>query len=214
MQKHSELRRRTGVIIPMLVLLALGLLFFGVYILASHKAGAWLTTQNALIFLGAYAAFSLLACLFFLLREHKERSEENLYETLNTKMHNMFKYAVGLPYAITDEQGRVRVLNSALQSILGAEDPFWHGMLSEFCGGTSLQEIIRAGIGGEDRRTDLGRLTMHTIAIQAESTAAPAETLPASSIDGTVVTLPDEGRYVARAYALTLNDTPSRGPRG
>ncbi|MBQ2757757.1 MAG: DHH family phosphoesterase [Clostridia bacterium] len=209
MQKHSEFRRRTGVTIPMLVLLALGLLFFGVYIIASRKAGTWLTTHTALIFLGAYVAFSLLACLFFLLREHKERSEENLFETLNTKMHNMFKYAVGLPYAITDEQGRVRVLNSALQSILGAEDPFWHGMLPDFCGGTSLQEIIRTGIGGEDRRTDLGRLTMHTIAMQAENTAIPTQTLPASSIDGTVVPLPDGGRYVARAYAVTLNDSIS-----
>ena len=209
MQKHSESRRRTGVAIPMLVLLALGLLFFGVYIGASRKAGTWLTTRAALLFLGAYALFSLLAFLFFLLREHKERSEETLFETLNTKMHNMFKYAVGLPYAITDEQGRVRVLNSALQNILEAEDPFWHGMLSDFCGGTSLQEIIRAGIGGEDRRTDLGRLTMHTIAMQAESVAAPAETLPQSRIDGTVVTLPDGGRYVARAYAITLNDSIS-----
>ena len=207
MQKHSEFRRRTGVAVPMLVLLALGLLFFGTYILASRKAGTWLTTRAALIFLGVYAAFSLLACLFFLLRERKERSEENLLETLNAKMHSMFKYAVGLPYAITDEHGRVRVLNSAMQNILGAEDPFWHGMLEDFCSGTSLQEIVRAGIGGEDRRTDLGRLTMHTIAMQAEDAEPPSETLPESSIDGAVVTLPDEGRYVARAYTINLNDS-------
>ena len=206
MQKQSENRRRHGAAIPMIVLLALGLLFFGVYIAATQFSATVLTVRAALIFLGAYAAFGLLACLFFLLKEHKQRGEEIMFETLNTKMHNMFKYAVGLPYAIVDEQGRVRALNSALQKILGAEDPFYRGYISDFCGGVGLQEIVRAGVNGEDSRTKLGKFTMETIAARSDDSKAPTETLPASKIDSTVVRLPDDGRYIARAYAIALGD--------
>ena len=206
MQKQSENRQRTGSAIPMIVLLLLGLLFFGVFALASRLApeGA-LTTRVTLIFLGAYLLFSLIAGLFFLLKEHKQRREEIIFETLNTKMHNMFKYAVGLPYAIVDEQGRVRVVNSALQIILDAEDPFYRGSIDDFCGGISLQQIIQAGQQGAESRTPLGKLTMTTVEADDDATL-PAGTLPESSIDGTVVRLPDNGRYVARAYETRLND--------
>ncbi len=206
MLKQSENRQRISSTVPMVVLLLLGLLFFGVFALASHLApmGA-LTTRITLIFLGAYLLFSLSAVLFFLLKERKRRREEIIFETLNTKMHNMFKYAVGLPYAIVDEVGRVRVVNSALQIILNAEDPFYRGSIADFCGGINLQQIIQAGQQGSESRTPLGKLTMDTKA-SSDDTAPPADTLPESSIDGTVVRLPDNGRYVARAYETRLND--------
>ena len=206
MQKQSENRQRTGSAIPMIVLLLLGLLFFGVFALATRLApeGA-MTAQVTLVFLSSYLFFSLAAGLFFLLKERKQRREEVIFETLNTKMHNMFKYAVGLPYAIVDEQGRVRVVNSALQIILEAEDPFYRGGIADFCGGVTLSEIIKAGQEGADSRTPLGKLTMDTTASSDDNTP-PAGTLPESSIDGTVVRLPDGGRYVARAYETRLND--------
>lgn len=207
MLKQADTHRRTGIAIPMIVLLALGLLFFGVYIAASQLSPALLGVRAALIFLGAYVAFGLLACLFFLLKEHKQRGEEILSETLNTKMHNMFKYAVGLPYAVVDEQGRVRALNSALQKILGENDPFYRGSVSDFCGGVALQEIVRAGINGEDSRTELGKFTMESIAARSEDGSPPSGTLPDFVPDGTVVRLPDGGRYVARAYALALHSS-------
>ena len=207
MQKHSENRQRTGPAIPMTVLLLLGALFFGVFVLATKLfPERVLTWQGTLIFLGAYLFFALLACLFFFLKDRKQRKEEDTYETLNTKMHNMFKYAVGLPYSITDEQGRVRVVNSALQMILEAEDPFYRGTLSDFCGGVTLQDIIREGQRGSNARTPLGRLTVNTIAISDEDTNPPADTLPESSIDGAVVRLPNNGRYVARAYETRLDE--------
>ena len=206
MLKQSENRQRTGSAIPMIVLLLLGLLFFGVFALSAHLApeGA-ITPYITLIFLGAYLLFSLLAFLFFLLKERKQRREEIIFETLNTKMHNMFKYSVGLPYAIADEQGRVRVVNKALQMVLGTEDPFFRGGIVDFCGGVSLQDIIRAGQRGSDARTPLGRLTMTTV-VSDDDNVPPAGTLPASSIDGAVVRLPDGGRYIARAYETRLND--------
>ena len=206
MLKQSENRQRTGSAIPMIVLLLLGLLFFGVFALATHLApdGA-LSTHITLIFLGAYLFFSLTAGLFFLLKERKQHREEIIFETLNTKMHNMFKYAVGLPYAIVDEMGRVRVVNSALQIILNAEDPFYRGSIDDFCGGISLGQIIQAGQQGAESRTPLGKLTMTTVEADDDATL-PAGTLPETGIDGTVVRLPDNGRYVARAYETRLND--------
>ena len=90
MLKQADTHRRTGIAIPMIVHLALGLLFFGVYVAASQFSAALLSARATLTFLGAYVAFGLLACLFFLLKERKQRGEEIMFETLNTKMHNMF----------------------------------------------------------------------------------------------------------------------------
>lgn len=207
MLKQADTHRRTGIAIPMIVHLALGLLFFGVYVAASQFSATLLSAHAALAFLGAYVAFGLLACLFFLLKERKQRNEEIMFETLNTKMHNMFKYAVGLPYAVVDEQGRVRALNSALQKILGEDDPFYRGSVSDVCGGVPLQEIVRAGINGESSRTELGKFTMESIAARSDDSAPPTGTLPDCVLDGTVVRLPDGGRYVARAYPLALHNT-------
>lgn len=210
MQKQSESHLRVGAAIPMTVLLVLGLLFFGAYIAVMQLAPTdTLPAYTPLIFLGGYVLFSLLACLVFLLKEYKQRGEYELTETLNTKMHNMFKYSVGLPYAIVDEQGRVRAMNSALQKILGAADPFYRGSVPDFCGGVTLEEILRAGVKGADARTELGKLLDRVNRTAEESTAPPAQTEVASMPDGAIVHLEDGGRYVARAYYIALNKKPN-----
>ncbi|MBE6594895.1 MAG: hypothetical protein E7644_03755 [Ruminococcaceae bacterium] len=205
MHKPSESHYRSRNTVPMIVLLLLGLLFFGTYLVAEHYAGEALPGYAAPVFLAIYVGISALAFLFFWLKERKQQSEQKLMETLNTKMHNMFKYSVGLPYAVVDEQGRVRALNSALQRILGVEDPFFRGTVSDFCDGVPLQEIIRAGINGEDVRTELGRLTMEAIYSASEDTPKPAELSVRNMEDGVIVRFPDGDRYVARAYAINLS---------
>ena len=206
MHKHSESQYRFNSAVPMSVLLLLGLLFFGTYLMAEHfSPEGGLPPYTPLYFLGGYLLFSALTCLFFALKEYKRHSEQILSETLNVKMHNMFKYSVGLPYAVVDEQGRVRVLNSALQRLLGVSDPFFRGSVSDFCNGVSLQEIIRAGINGEDVRTELGRLTMEAIMSSADDSPKPPEPSVKNMEDGTIVSLPNGCRYVARAYAVNLS---------
>ncbi|MBP3396430.1 MAG: DHH family phosphoesterase [Clostridia bacterium] len=204
MHKPSESHYHSNSTLPMIVLLLLGLLFFGTYIVAEHVAPDALPGYTAPVFLAIYVGLSALAFLFFWLKERKQQGEQKLMETLNTKMHNMFKYSVGLPYAVADEQGRIRALNSALQQILGVEDPFFRGTISDFCGGVGLQEIIRAGISGEDVRTELGRLTMEAIFSASEDTPKPAELSVRNMEDGVIVRFPSGDRYVARAYAINL----------
>ena len=209
MHKPSDSRYRSTTTLPMTVLLLLGVVFFGTYLVAERFAKDSLPPHAPALFIAVYVCFSAVAYLFFWLKERKTHGEQILTEALNTKMHNMFKYAVGLPYAVVDEQGRVRALNSALQMILGAEDPFYRGSISDFCGGIALQEIIRAGISGEDVRTELGRLTMEAILSASEEIPKPAELTVRNMEDGVIVRFPDGDRYVARAYLMSLPGRPN-----
>ncbi len=207
MQKHSESRYRINSALPMTVLLLLGLLFFGTYLAVEQLVPAEkLPAHMPLMFLGAYLGMAVLAGLFFLLKEYRRRNEQILTETLNTKMHNVFKMKVGLPYALVDESGRVRALNAAMQKLLDAKDPFYRGGIPDLCGGVTLQEIVRAGVNGEDVRTELGRLTMEAIMSSAEDCPRPADHVVKNMEDGTIVTLPDGNRYVARAYPTELHE--------
>ncbi len=209
MQKPSEFRQKQGSAVPMTVFLILGLLFFGAYLLTQRFAPAGAIGGGfALILIGAYLFFSLLAYLFFLLKEYKQRSEEEMFESLNTKMHNMFKYSVDLPYAILDEQGKVRVLNSALQRQLAEETPFYRGTVADFCGGVTLQEIVRSGLA-DDTRAEIGRITKEALQGAADDAVPPAETMGALKTEGTPVRFPDGSRYMARAYVMNLNDRVS-----
>ena len=123
-----------------------------------------------------------------------------MHESLNTKMHNVFKYMVGLPYVITDEQGRVRVVNQALQALIGTKDPFYRGNLSDLCGGTTLQEVIEA-----ERRKPASRLSVDvSTAGAAEAVQEPPEAGFRAVENGVVVHLGDSGRYTARSYELNL----------
>ncbi|MCI5676237.1 MAG: DHH family phosphoesterase [Clostridia bacterium] len=205
MFKPNKIREKVGAGWPMLCCVALGILFFGVYLLARETSlFPRMTPRFALLFFLAYLFFSLCACLAYFLRGIRVRGEERMQEALGAKMHNLFKYVVGLPYAVTGESGRVRAMNSALQKLLGISDPFYHGTLNDVCG-VDMEALIKAGVRGADSRTELGKITMEAI-LSADDTA-PREALPpvANAADGLVVRMAG-GRYIARAYPVTLND--------
>ncbi|MBQ3483731.1 MAG: DHH family phosphoesterase [Clostridia bacterium] len=206
MQKNAEHSYRSDSGTPLIVCIVLGVLFFGSYIAVEHLAGSSMPPiATALAFLGVYLVLALLTYLFFRLKARKQRDEQILLEALNTKMHNMFKYVVDLPYAIVDEQGRARALNRSLQDLIGAPDPFFRGTVSDICNGTTLQEILDATTKREDTRTEVGKLTSEAMSAAAEEEAdRPPEALAADG-DGCIVQLRDGNRYVARAYPLNLN---------
>lgn len=205
MQKHNA-SFGSGSGLPMAVCILLGLFFFGAYLTvrthAPETTGSW---RVAAVFLLAYCLMCGVACLFFLLKEYRQRSRRVMEESLNTKMHNMFKYVVGLPYAVVDDQGRVRALNSALQNILEIADPFYRGQLVDVCGVT-LQDLIKAGLEGKDARTEVGRLTIEAITAAADNAGQQqTDAIATEAPDGVIVRLHDGGRYAARAYPVNLN---------
>ena len=143
MQKQNDHSYRFDYGVPLLVSILVGVLFFGAYL-----AVGWLYPEPPRgiiwIFVAAYLVFSAVIYGVYLFRQYKKRTEQVMHLTLNDKMHNLFKYTVALPYAIVDDQGRVRVVNDAMQHLIGAEDPFYRGNISDLCGGVTLADMIEA----------------------------------------------------------------------
>ena len=207
MQKHPEHPHRTDTGLPLLAAIIIGLLFFGAYLateqlseLAIHPVGV------ALIFLLGYLLVSTALFVFYLIKSRRAKSERATFETLNTKMHTMFKYMVQFPYAITDDQGRVHAINNALQNLIGAKNPFYRGTLTDLCCGVSLRNILDAASSREQLRP-AERMDMHDIVARADALAEqPNEETQQAAEDGVIVTLKNEKRYNARAYRMEIGD--------
>ena len=230
MQKRTDLTTRSDLGIPLLVSIVLGLLFFGAYLIVERAAAQALPARYiALLFIAAYAVLEIILYAVFRIRQHKRHSDQVLHEALNVKMHNVFKYLVDLPYAIVDEQGRVRVINEALQTLLEAADPFYRGNVSELCGGVTLQEINAAKgdhtpsalareAGNPDEPQDASDEAQAGFRVDERRRFAGDRPSAASgeiardvsnddlrvTRDGVVVRLSDCGRFVARSYELGL----------
>ena len=70
----------------LLVSIIIGLLFFGSYLAVERLSpDALPSSVLALGFLCSYVLLSALVLLFFKLKEHKERNEQIMMESLNTK---------------------------------------------------------------------------------------------------------------------------------
>ena len=73
-------------------------------------------------------------------------------DELNADIYDVFKYVVDLPYAVTDGRGNVKVINHALQQLLGQKTPLCQMPLSSFCS-ISMQDIIRSTSEPYEART-------------------------------------------------------------
>ncbi len=200
MQKQNEHSYQFDYGVPLLVCILLGVLFFGAYL-----AVGWLYPEPprgiAWVFLGVYLFFAITVYAVHLVRQYKKRNEQVMHLTLNDKMHNLFKYTVGLPYAIVDDLGRVRVVNDAMQHLIGAEDPFYRGNISELCGGVTLADIIEA-----ERYRPPDHLSTEALKEDKEPAPPPPEDAFRVTRGGKVVQLLDNGRYTARVYEVELNN--------
>lgn len=75
-------------------------------------------------------------------------AEADTAESLNTEIHDLFKYTVTLPYAVVDENGRIQVTNRAFQEVLGITHSLYRGQFSDYCS-VSVKDILAA----EERAT-------------------------------------------------------------
>ena len=204
MQKQNDRSRRLDYGVPLLVSSLLGMLFFGAYLVVDRLYPEP-PQGTSLAFIGTYLFFTVTIYAIYLIKQYKRRSEQVMHLTLNDKMHNLFKYTVAFPYVITDEQGRVRVVNEAMQHLIGTADPFYRGNVSDLCGGVTLAEIIAA-----ERYRPPDRLSVEAIKEGGEESAKPPlEDDFRVTRNGKVVHLLSNGRYVARAYEVGINNRPS-----
>ena len=208
MQKHPEHQHHPDTGVPLLTAIIIGLLFFGSYLAAERLSQSTMPSPIvALGFLLGYLLVNTALFIFFLIKNRRARNERTLFESLNSKMHTMFKYMVKFPYAITDDQGRIRATNSALQDLIGAKNPFYRGSLADLCDGTSLRDILDAASTREQQRHQTEHLDKDGIAARAEvMEEQPEATLPVHQTeDGLIVTLKNGRRYNAVAYRMEMN---------
>lgn len=71
--------------------------------------------------------------LIYLLRYLRLREATLAAEQINTEIYDMFRYVIDVPYAVIDRSGVVKIINSALQDVLGYHTPICNIRLSEFC---------------------------------------------------------------------------------
>ena len=84
MHKPSDSRYRSTTTLPMTVLLLLGVVFFGTYLVAERFAKDSLPPHAPALFIAVYVCFSAVAYLFFWLKERKTHGEQILTEALNS----------------------------------------------------------------------------------------------------------------------------------
>ncbi len=207
MQKNSDHQHRTDAGLPLLAAIIIGLLFFGTYLAVERfSAEALPSLTVALGFLLAYLGISILLYVFFRIKSQKERDEQSMFESLNAKMHSMFKYMVHFPYAITDDQGRVRATNAALQELIGAKNPFYRGTLADLCSGVSLRDLLDAASARAEQQQPTETMTMRDIDAKAEELSETPPTSPLTDNgEGATVQLRNGRRYVAKTYRMEMN---------
>ncbi len=143
---------------------------------------------------GAILTFYLVTagtvCVFYSVKYHIIKKHEMVARAHNTEIYDMFRFVVDYPYAVVDSNGRVKVLNGALQDVLGHSGAISRVLLSDFCS-VSIGELIARAINKKAYVTD------DVFDLPEENTLS--EFPP--------VKLPDGKMYEVNCYVMKHNDT-------
>ncbi len=164
--------------------LLLGLLALFAHLRVPHLAYVGL----GMLILYLATAGVLLLC--YTVRYARQKRAEAVAEQVGTDIYRLFRTAVDIPYAVVNGDGQVRVINTALQDILGYRSAVCSIPLGELCPGVTVEQIAATALGHEE-------------AGDAPSAPSPADLLrgtgPAAS--ATVVRLGGTGKR-GRRYRL------------
>ncbi|MBQ7320465.1 MAG: DHH family phosphoesterase [Clostridia bacterium] len=124
----------------LLLCILLAVLFLAIYLFVvafSDVSPVW--TGLILLLLYCAVAGSIYAVTYKKLAAL--RAEQEAAETIHTEILDLFKYAVGLPYAVVDTSGRIQVANRELQKILGVTTSLYKGQLADYCA-VNIRELL------------------------------------------------------------------------
>ena len=122
--------------VPFAIAVVEGLLLLGLLALLAHLQVPHLTY----IGLGALALYLVsagLTLLAYALRYARMKRTREAAEQLNTDIYRMFRTVVDIPYAVVNAAGTVRVINTAMQDILGFHSPVCNIPLADVCPGVT-----------------------------------------------------------------------------
>ena len=101
-----------------------------------------------LVFFGVYALTAGFVCIFYVVKFLRVKKANNEARQLETEIYDMFRYIIDMPYAIVDRDAKVKVINGALQDILGFKKAVSGISLSEFC--AVPMQTIAASVKNKD----------------------------------------------------------------
>ena len=155
-----------------------------------HREEAFPSHTVYFIILAFYILTAGTVCIFYSIKYHIIKNHEMDARSHNTEIYDMFRFVVDYPYAVVDSNGRVKVLNGALQDVLGHSGAISRVLLSDFCS-VSIGELIARAINKKAYLTD-------------DVFDLPEEnTLP----EFPPVQLPDGKMYEVNCYVMKHNDT-------
>ena len=129
--------------IPFAITVAEGLLLLALVTLMVHLKTPRLPLI-AFAILAFYLATAGSVLLAFVLRYAAMKRAEEAAEQLSGDVYHMFRTEVDIPYAVVNGDGMVRVINAALQSILGFRSPVCNLPLSDLCSGITAEQLTAA----------------------------------------------------------------------
>ena len=117
-------------VVEAVVLLAMTVL---ILLLGSNTNKKSFTTIFIAFFI-FYVFSAGIICLIYAIKAQKTNRARLEAKQIETEIYDMFKYIIDLPYAIVDREGKVKIMNGALQDILGYKnavsgidfDALWH----------------------------------------------------------------------------------------
>ncbi len=175
--------------LPFAITVAEGLLLLGLIALLAYLDVPFLpaVALGVPVFYLVTAGAVLLA---FALRYAEMKRAEEAAEQISGDVYRMFRSEADIPYAVVNRDGMVRVVNSALQDILGYRAPVCNLPLEEICPHASF-----------DRLTAAARTPDRTGEAEAPSVISPANSETPDGRD-TVVRLANGRRYRVDSYLM------------
>ncbi len=87
----------------------------------------------SILLLPFYVCSAGIICLIYISNSQRVKKARLNEKMLETEIYDIFRYIIDLPYAVIDSQGKVRIINGALQDILGIKRAVSGIDLSEIC---------------------------------------------------------------------------------
>ncbi len=92
--------------------------------------------------LATYLVTAGIATIVYTARYTRMRQNETASEQVGNDIYRLFRASVDIPYAVVNPEGTVRVINDALQNILGRTSPVCTIPLEDVCGDVGMSELI------------------------------------------------------------------------
>ena len=152
--------------LPFAICAVEGLLLLGIFTWLISQRDTTALWQYGLVFLAIYALTIGILFIAYANRFSKLQKAQQAAEMLNTDIYRMFRAVIDIPYAVVSTDGIVKVMNSALQNILGLRSALGNIPLREICPNITPEQIAastrHSSISPDQMPSILPALSAHT----------------------------------------------------